>query len=419
MKLCYVADGRSPFTKNWITYMAGAGHEIHLITSYPFDPGQLPIASLNTVPVAFSQLAGSSSTRNRRITGDNQRLRLIRKLRSGPLSKAIFNTRHWLGPLDVYRHTHKVKHIVDGIKPDLVHAMRIQFEGILASKALNTVDTPLVVSIWGNDLTLFARRFPLVGMMTKQTMSRADALLADCQRDLNLSETWGFDMKKCREMLPGGGGIQTDIFHIGDPSEPLRERLSIPKGTEVVVNPRGFRQYVRNDTFFQSIPLVLKEIPNVVFIGVDMEGNHMANAWVTKLGIAHAVRLMPFLCREEMADLVRLADVTASPSEHDGTPNSLLEGMACGTFPVAGDIEPIREWIRHGENGLLCDPGDPESLSRAIVKSLRDKRMRQRASNLNARLVLEHAEHRMVMARAERFYNKVVSEFKIASVQSS
>ena len=68
-----------------------------------------------------------------------------------------------------------------------------------------------------------------------------------------------------------------------------------------------------------------------------------------------------------MADVFRRAQIVASPSIHDGTPNTLLEGIACGCFPVAGDLESIREWITPDENGLLFDSNDPQSIAKAIV----------------------------------------------------
>jgi hypothetical protein len=40
------------------------------------------------------------------------------------------------------------------IKPDIVHALRIPFEGMLATAA--QLPIPLAVTIWGNDLTLHA-----------------------------------------------------------------------------------------------------------------------------------------------------------------------------------------------------------------------------------------------------------------------
>ena len=56
-----------------------------------------------------------------------------------------------------------------------------------------------------------------------------------------------------------------------------------------------------------------------------------------ELGIEDTVELTPPLPHADMAALFRSAQVLVSPTTHDGTPNSLLEGMACGCFPVAGD----------------------------------------------------------------------------------
>ena len=49
------------------------------------------------------------------------------------------------------------------------------------------------------------------------------------------------------KIIPGSGGIRTDVFY--PPSTPVEAPW--------VVNPRGFRAYVRNDIFFQAIPLVV------------------------------------------------------------------------------------------------------------------------------------------------------------------
>ena len=127
-----------------------------------------------------------------------------------------------------------------------------------------------------------------------------------------------------------------------------------------------------------------------------------------RLDIKDNVRLLPSVPREQMAELFRLASVAVSPSLHDGTPNSLLEAMACGCFPVAGDIESVREWIANGDNGLLCDPKNPESVARAVIRALADKQMRSNALERNTRSIAERAEYNKVMRKAEEFYSEVV-----------
>ncbi|WP_102223819.1 glycosyltransferase family 4 protein [Acidimangrovimonas sediminis] len=49
---------------------------------------------------------------------------------------------------------------------------------------------------------------------------------------------------------------------------------------------------------------------------------------------------------------------------------SLLEAMAMQATIVASDTAPVREVIRHGENGLLADFFDPEALARQVVEVL-------------------------------------------------
>jgi glycosyltransferase involved in cell wall biosynthesis len=120
------------------------------------------------------------------------------------------------------------------------------------------------------------------------------------------------------------------------------------------------------------------------------------------------VRLLPSVLREQMADLFRLASVAVSPSLHDGTPNTLLEAMACGCFPVAGDIESVREWITEGVNGLLCDPTKPDTLAYAIIQAIGDIGMRDTAREHNLRLIAERAEYGKVMRQAEEFYFRIV-----------
>jgi glycosyltransferase involved in cell wall biosynthesis len=177
----------------------------------------------------------------------------------------------------------------------------------------------------------------------------------------------------------------------------------------MVVNPRGFRGYIRNDTFFQSIPLVLEHIPNTVFICPNMAGESLAMDWVRRLNVQASVHLLPRLTPHEMAAVYRRSQVMVSPSTHDGTPNTLLEALACGCFPVAGDLESIREWIEPNRNGLLIDPDRPQHLADAVVESLLNGELRRQAHATNQALIEERADCERVMPAVEDFYRQIAS----------
>jgi glycosyltransferase involved in cell wall biosynthesis len=227
----------------------------------------------------------------------------------------------------------------------------------------------------------------------------SDALHADCHRDIRLGRQWGFGTSKPTLVVPGGGGIREDVFFPSD----------MPATSATVINARGARVYVRNDVFFQAIPRVLARRPDARFVCVALDGDADAARWVEKLGIQHAVTLLPPLAQAELAGHLRRAQVMVSPSVHDGIPNSLLEGMACGCFPIAGDLESIREWITPGKNGSLVDATDASALADAIIEALENKNLRRDAAGRNRRLIIERADYAHCMAQVGEFYRRVVS----------
>lgn len=385
MRILYIADGRSPTARNWITHFIKPENQVHLISTS--DCTAIPgLASLHVLPVAFSS-TGISKTQ------EPNRLGTLRRL--APIFVRTF-IRQWLGPLTFPKTIRRLRDLIDQIQPDMVHAMRYPFEGIIA--ALANPKAPLIVSVWGNDFTLHAKANPLIGYFTRRALKKTDALHADCQRDLRLAHQLGFPNSRPAVVLPGSGGVRTEVF-----SPPAQPR---PTSPPVIINPRGFRTYIRNDVFFRAIPQVLHKYPEARFLCPAMDHEIQAHKWVEQYHLENNVELLSLVPHGQMADLFRQSHIVVSPSTHDGTPNTLLEAMACGCFPVAGDIESINEWLTNGENSLLVDPSDPQMLAQAILQAIEDHDLRQRAETINAQLIAERANFRTVMTQAEQFYSE-------------
>jgi glycosyltransferase involved in cell wall biosynthesis len=402
MKILFVADGRSPLTKNWLKYFVGSGIEIHLVSTYPCSPA-LELATFNVVPVAFSNLVKESLRSSTKETFESGRPHNRARIRSLLPVKTRTWIRQWLGPYTLPSSAAKLKDLILEIKPNLIHAMRIPFEGMLTAIALREIpDFPFVVSVWGNDFTLHAPANRMMSNFTRLVMRRADALHTDTFRDQLFAQEWGYDIKNPVIVLPCAGGVDMSIFYPGPPQD--------EQGIFTIINPRGFRAYVRNDTFFRSIPILVNEVENLRFICPAMEGEAEAMKWVETLDIGRYVKLLPHQTPEEMAGLFRQSQITTSITTHDGTPNSLLEAMACGCFPIVGDIHSLREWISQDENGILVDPGDALQLADEILRAARDVSLRAKAHKLNLKLVEERAEYQKRMADVEKFYRMIVSK---------
>ena len=176
----------------------------------------------------------------------------------------------------------------------------------------------------------------------------------------------------------------------------------------MVFNPRGFRPgSVRNDVFFQSIPLVLERMPKVFFVCTAMAGQAEALKWVQQLKLERHIRLLPFLLQPQLWDLFVRSNAFVSVSAHDGTPNSFLEGIACGCFPVVGDIESLREWVTPGVNGFLVEPDKPQALADALVIALDNPDLLAGASEKNLQIIRQRAEAGLVRAQIEIFYQRL------------
>ena len=400
MKILLVADGRSPITRQWVKAVKAMGHTLYLASTFPCEP--VPgIEESAVIPVAFSNMAGTQVSRGSRQKAAGS---LVRNAR-----KPLMHLRYWLGPLTLPKAGTRLVSLVNRWKPDTVHALRIPFEGMLAS--YTPLNVPLAVSIWGNDLTLHTRGSSSMRRWTRRVLGRADGLLADAPRDIRLSSQWGFDLNKPALVVPGSGGI--DLAEIKTALQALSDFPWLKQGRCHIINPRGLRPgYINTREFFAAIPLVLEQYPDVIFLCPGMQGQEEAEGYSRQYGVDRSVKLLPYLSLAELWQLFSRCEVSASISTHDGTPNTLLEAMACGSFPVAGDLESLRDWITPGVNGFLVDPYQPAEIAKAILSALENILLRGSARKVNFELVKSRASREAAQNALQSFFEKVLSRAK-------
>jgi glycosyltransferase involved in cell wall biosynthesis len=400
-----VADGRSPTTRSWISTLQALEFQVSLIST--FDCPELhDLAYFAVLPVAFSQFLSDKTSRN-----GSQKDKKTSFGRLVSRNRTFFQKlRYWLGPLSLSLYTRLFRLIIENIRPDIVHALRIPYEGMLA---LNTPEgIPLVISTWGNDLTLHADQSPLMRKLTRRCLNRTDGLISDSQRDIHLARQWGLKENVPTLHVPGSGGLDLDRIRQANPDNFDWAEFNLPSERLMASNSRGYRPgYVHQDVFFAAIPLVLENIPDLTFVCPGLAGGQ-AEAWIIQHKIEQNVILLPSLPQDELWALNKKCMLFISPSSHDGTPNTLIESMACGCFPVAGDIESIREWIEPGKNGLLVDPHDPRALADAIIQAIRSPELRTQAIEINQDLVHEKAAQEITWPRIKAFYDALINEHR-------
>jgi glycosyltransferase involved in cell wall biosynthesis len=301
----------------------------------------------------------------------------------------------------------RLRTVVGQARADIVHGLRVPREAMTALAACPR-GVPLAVSIWGNDLTLHASDSRLAGRAARAVLGRADLLFADCQRDVDLARTWGLRPGVPTAVLPGGGGVDLDRI---DEERALTGVLGRFQGTDArfVVNARGCRQYVRNDTLLAALSLLPADLdPRVRVVFVDAAHDEALRRSIERHRLAERIVVTGKLSHAEVLSLFRRAEVSVSITDHDGTPNSLLEAMAAGAIPVCGDLPSIREWIVPGKNGFLAGFNDPAGVAAALLSSLALTAGQRGAIKLeNARIVACRGERAPSAKKAVETYRKV------------
>ena len=388
-----LADGRSPTALSWIRNIGSLGYKVSLISSFNCEAPQ-GIANFHILPIAFSRFSASNVSSQKE--GQISRVKgFVRHF--APLLQQF---RYILGPLSLLRFRNPYRQLVEEISPDFVHALRIPYEGMLAS--FTPEDIPCLVAIWGNDLTLHAEGSWLMSEFTKRSLRRANGLSADTERDIRLAKDMGLKENVPTLSVPGSGGL--DLKAIQD-APSFNNQFGIPENSTWVVNPRGLRPgSIHQEVFFEAIPNILREKPNTSFICPNLQNQPQAQSWIERLDISEKTFLLPKLPQQELWGLFKKSVLFISPSSHDGTPNTLLEAMACGCVPILGDIESLREWVKNGKNGMLVNPRDPQALAQAVVNALDDPEFLEQAAKLNKETIKLRAAQSVTLPKIDSFY---------------
>jgi glycosyltransferase involved in cell wall biosynthesis len=86
----------------------------------------------------------------------------------------------------------------------------------------------------------------------------------------------------------------------------------------------------------------------------------------------HGVYTHPEECRAFMESL----DVFVMPSFTEGTPNSIVEAMACGKPIIASNVGGVPDMIGE-ESGIVVPPGDTSALAKAMLRLAQDSELRR------------------------------------------
>ena len=238
--------------------------------------------------------------------------------------------------------------ILKDIKPDMVHSFILQKSCLpILENMKRHRDIKWVYSSWGSDLYNKNNK-PNYKLELKSVLSEVDYLFTDCKRDYNISIEYGFK-GDFLGVFPGGGGFKYTEYE-AEYIKPLNERR--------IILVKGYQGDLgRSITVLKALSLLTDELKNrkVVVFGADEEVQRYING--NKKFSEFEIQVFPkkdFLPHEEILKLMGKALIYIGNSVSDGMPNTLLEAIVMGAFPIQSNPgNATEEVIMHQKNGLL------------------------------------------------------------------
>ncbi len=150
------------------------------------------------------------------------------------------------------------------------------------------------------------------------------------------------------------------------------------------------------DILLESFALICGQITDwqLAFVGDGPEKEALQEQ-AQRLGIGERVQWLG--AKEDPFPFYRAAEIFVLPSRYEGTPNVLLEAMACGLPVLVSDGSPgPLEWVEEGISGKVVPVENAQALADALLELIRDPALRKRLGQAAKSRVAECAPEKAV-----------------------
>jgi len=217
-------------------------------------------------------------------------------------------------------------------------------------------------------------------------------------------------------------GIDTDFWRRRPVERSFGEHTFSPDARLVTYVSRGFESMRGFDIFLRAAKKIYTADPRVVFLIVGSD----RVAYGGDLKFIRDKSFKDFMLRQDEYDLQHLlflgqlkpADLVRVLSLSDlhiylTVPFvlswSLLDALACGCTVLASDTAPVREFIRHGQTGLLQNFFDVDGFAAAALQVLQDPAAYRHLGQAGEQLIREHYSLDTLIPRMTAFYEEVAA----------
>ncbi|MBI4849799.1 MAG: glycosyltransferase family 4 protein [Nitrospirae bacterium] len=299
--------------------------------------------------------------------------------------------------------------VVSSWKPDIVHTLGFDAASYFYLRAreqyhLQGIGKWVAQVRGGPDLALY-QFLPDYLEKIRNVLTACDQLIADNQLNYEYAVMHGLGREKISSLgvVPGTGGI--DIEHLSRTWSELpsrRERIIVWPKTYEVPSSKAL-------PVFEAIRIAWDRIkPCRIYMLWTVQPE--IKIWFQKMlpeDIRNSCSIMDKIPRQQVLDLMAKARVMLAPSLSDGVPNSMLEAMACGAFPIVSPIETIAPVVENRLNVLFARNLFPHEIAEALSEAMTDDELVDNAARRNVGHAKKLADRSLIRQKLVEYYNRL------------
>ncbi len=211
-------------------------------------------------------------------------------------------------------------------------------------------------------------------------------------------------------------GVDTERFTIQNRFA-KRKELGIQSKDGIIGVFASFKPQKNHAMLFQAFRIVLDSLPDtqLLLVGGQLHGNmngtgeyhaKMENL-IDDLGIRNQCTFLGN--NNDVERMYPACNITALSSLHEGTPNALLESMACGVPVVATDVSDNSYVVKEAQTGFLVEIGDIGAMAERLQILLANDALCQEMGQKAINWVMEEFSIKQLVKNTETVYLEVLN----------
>lgn len=399
-KLLVIAEGYSSHARDWIDTLADAQFNIRFFAMPHHNPPDDWPGKTYVTGLSWTEHIQESDTRKRLFptlppkTDPRwlpKRLELRRIYRN-------YTPEKWLAE------------IIQTWRPDIIQTLSFSpaaryFHQVYQDYNLQGISIWASMIFGGSDIEL-EKSHPEQSAIYRAIMRDVDYVFGDTEQCIISARELGLREEQIppHYSLPAAGGVDAEgrFAEWKDRPPSKRERIILwAKAYD------GF--YVSSPAVMEALKICWEDIQPARLIIPGIREH--AERWYYKLPehIRAQSQIMKLLPHPEFAALMKDARVMLAPSMLDGTPNTLVDALSYGAFPVVSPLADLKSFLESEKNVLFARNLYPHEMATAITRAMHDDALVDAAAYNNVDVVRRVANRPVVRRKIIENYESMLA----------